>query len=726
MMHPEARSTSRAPSSVTSLGMLATAWRRSPALLIAAAFAGVLAGQAAAQTTAPGGFTELATSVAARARITPSLPQRGPFTFPAPYKTIGARLTNAGDCGGNDCVDYVGYSYWRNSNNHVGSDTMLIVITLDRARGGAGPTLFSYDKRTDQVTVVGPLFDQASPLSWATGEGWHWSATLPTKLYVNQGPRLSRYDVLSRQLDTVFDVAAQFGPDRYIWQIHSSRDDRVHSATLRSSVTYEMLGCIAYREDTRTFRSFPKIGDFDECQVDKSGRWLLIKENVDGVYGEDNRIIDLEAGTETLFLDQEGAAGHSDIGHGYMVAQDNWNSLPGAVRVWSFGQPLPGVPPQGALVYRTTDWALDIGHISHANARPGVPLDQQFACGGQASRSSLPRANEIVCFRLDPSLQVLVVAPMMTDLNAPGGGDSDYSKFPKGNLDITGQYFIWTSNAGSNRLDAFVVKVPSHLLVSSGSSAPPTGTAPVVSISAPAAGSAVSAAVVVSAAASDSSGIAGVQFKVDGMNLGPEITAPPFSTIWNTAGTANGAHTLTAVARNATGSAATSAAVSVTVSNALAGQDVTWTNVVNAVVTGTSMRKTAGCDGCADAGGASMQTIQGNGALEFTASETTSLRFVGFGTGTKGQKAAEIRFAFTLRPGGIAEIREHTTYRADTRFVTGDVLRISVYNGVVTYSKNGALVYKSKLAVPAKPMRVLASLYTKASTVTQAKIASPN
>ena len=436
--------------------------------------------------------------------------------------------------------------------------------------------------------MVGPLFDQASPLSWATGEGWYWSATLPTKLYVNQGPRLSRYDVLSRQLETVFDVAAQFGPDRYIWQIHSSSDDRVHSATLRSSVTYEMLGCIVYREDTRTFRSFPKIGDFDECQVDKSGRWLLIKENVDGVNGEDNRIIDLEAGTETLFLDQEGAAGHSDIGHGYMVAQDNWHSLPGAVRVWSFGQPLPGVPPQGALVYRTTDWSLDIGHISHANARPGVPLEQQFACGGQASRSCLPRANEIVCFRLDASLQVLVVAPMMTDLNAAGGGQSDYEKLPKGNLDVTGQYFIWTSNAGSNRLDAFVVKVPSHLLVSSGGTPPPGGTGPVVSISAPAAGNAVSAAVVVSAAASDSSGIAGVQFKVDGVNLGTEITAPPFSTIWNTAGTPNGAHTLTAVARNATGNATTSAGVPVTVTNVLARQDVTWINLVNAVATGSS------------------------------------------------------------------------------------------------------------------------------------------
>ncbi len=726
MMAAHIRSTPRAPSSETSPGVLATAWLRSAALLMAAAVALALAGQAAAQTTAPGGFTELATSVAVRARVAPSLPQRGPFTFPAPYNTVGARLTNASDCGGNDCVNYVGYSYWRNSNNHVGSDTMLIVITADRARGGAGPTLFSYDKRTDQVAVVGPLFDQASPLSWATGEGWYWSATLPTKLYVNQGPRLSRYDVLSRQLETVFDVAAQFGPDRYIWQIHSSSDDRVHSATLRSSVTYEMLGCVVYREDTRTFRSFPKIGDFDECQVDKSGRWLLIKENVDGVYGEDNRIVDLEAGTETLFLDQEGAAGHSDIGHGYMVAQDNWNSLPGAVRVWSFGQPLPGVPPQGALVYRTTDWSLDIGHISHANARPGVPLDQQFACGGQATRSSLPRANEIVCFRLDASLQVLVVAPMMTDLNAAGGGDSDYAKLPKGNLDVTGQYFIWTSNAGSNRLDAFVVKVPSHLLVSSGGSTPPPSTAPVVSISAPAAGNTVSATVVVSASASDTSGIAGVQFKVDGVNLGPEIAAPPFSTIWNTAGTSNGAHTLTAIARNAIGNATTSAGVPVTVTNLLARQDVTWINLVNAVATGSSIKKTTGCNGCADSGGASQQTIQGKGSLEFTASETTSQRFVGFGTATTGQQATGIRFSFNLRPGGVADIREHATYRATTRFVQGDVLRISVDNGVVTYRKNGVLIYTSKLSVPTQPMRVLAALYTKPCTVTQVTIAASN
>src|SRR5262245_18881705 len=77
-----------------------------------------------AQAPAPGGFVESATSTTTRPRVMPTLPARGKFTFPAPYKTVGVRLTNATDCGGKDCVNYVGYSYWRNSNNHVGSNTM--------------------------------------------------------------------------------------------------------------------------------------------------------------------------------------------------------------------------------------------------------------------------------------------------------------------------------------------------------------------------------------------------------------------------------------------------------------------------------------------------------------------------------------------------------------------------------------------------------------------------
>src|SRR5215470_6003355 len=101
---------------------------------------------ARAQVSAPGGFVERATSTETRPRVVPPLPARGPFTFPAPYNTTGVRLTNASDCSGADCVRYVGYSYWRNINNHVGSNSMLIFLSLDRRLGGGGPTLYRYDK----------------------------------------------------------------------------------------------------------------------------------------------------------------------------------------------------------------------------------------------------------------------------------------------------------------------------------------------------------------------------------------------------------------------------------------------------------------------------------------------------------------------------------------------------------------------------------------------------
>jgi hypothetical protein len=74
------------------------------------------------------------------------LPARGTFTFPPPYLTQGIRLTNATDCSGADCVGSVGGSSWRNINNHVGRSTMYVLLTLDRKRGGGGPTLFKYNK----------------------------------------------------------------------------------------------------------------------------------------------------------------------------------------------------------------------------------------------------------------------------------------------------------------------------------------------------------------------------------------------------------------------------------------------------------------------------------------------------------------------------------------------------------------------------------------------------
>jgi hypothetical protein len=93
-------------------------------------------------------------------------------------------------------------------------------------------------------------------------------------------------------------------------------------------------------------------------------------------------------------------------------------------------------------------------------------------------------------------------------------------------------------------------------------------TPPTVSLSAPAPGATLSGTVTVSASASDNVGVAGVQFKLDGSNLGAEDTASPFSISWNSVLALNGSHSLTAVARDAAGNTAVGAPVSVTVSNA--------------------------------------------------------------------------------------------------------------------------------------------------------------
>jgi glucose/arabinose dehydrogenase len=91
-------------------------------------------------------------------------------------------------------------------------------------------------------------------------------------------------------------------------------------------------------------------------------------------------------------------------------------------------------------------------------------------------------------------------------------------------------------------------------------------TPPTVSLTAPAAGT-VTGLISITASASDAGGVAGVQFLLDGTPLGSEVTVAPYTLSWNSAAVANGPHTLAARARDTSGNLATSATVTVTVSN---------------------------------------------------------------------------------------------------------------------------------------------------------------
>src|SRR5207237_6332462 len=81
----------------------------------------------------------------------------------------------------------------------------------------------------------------------------------------------------------------------------------------------------------------------------------------------------------------------------------------------------------------------------------------------------------------------------------------------------------------------------------------PDITPPTVSITTPASGATVTGTIAVVAAATDNVGVLGVQFKLDGANLGAEKTTAPYAVSWNTTTVLNGTHTLRAVARDTAG-----------------------------------------------------------------------------------------------------------------------------------------------------------------------------
>src|SRR5689334_21981841 len=83
--------------------------------------------------------------------------------------------------------------------------------------------------------------------------------------------------------------------------------------------------------------------------------------------------------------------------------------------------------------------------------------------------------------------------------------------------------------------------------------APATDTAaPTVAITAPAPGT-IGGTTTIAATAADNVGVAGVQFQIDGVNVGAELLVAPYSMAWQTPSVADGSHTLTAIARDAAG-----------------------------------------------------------------------------------------------------------------------------------------------------------------------------
>lgn len=337
----------------------------------------------------------------------------GPFRFPAPYNTEAIRLTNASNAP-QGCEPRV-YPYWSVCNNHRGRPDLYVFVQ----RRGLIPIVLRVNKATGQVSLL-------RELAWAgvsSGEGSYFSDTDLTKLYWLAGHELRTTNVETGQTETVFALTQEFGDD--LWQAHSSADDSVHSATVRRRTaegSYPKLGCVVFRQGVQRFFG---VGDHDECQIDKSGRWLIVQKD------DNNYIFDLDTDTMRVITNEQGAVAHLDVGDGIMVGEDDQHE-PSATVLWDLTN--PSAPRK--LLYSTV-WGPGMGHVA--------------VRGGRALLSSNATA-ELIDVPLGGSDPPYLIAPGLID-------GRDYDHQLRACVDPLGAYAAWVAEL-EGRLDLLLVQLP--------------------------------------------------------------------------------------------------------------------------------------------------------------------------------------------------------------------------------------------------------------------------
>lgn len=140
-----------------------------------------------------------------------------------------------------------------------------------------------------------------------------------------------------------------------------------------------------------------------------------------------------------------------------------------------------------------------------------------------------------------------------------------------------------------------------------------------------------------------------------------------------------------------------------------------WQNAVGVSISADDLSKT-GATGW-NAGASTVQTLTGDGYVEFTTAEISGYRMGGLSNGDTDAGYADIDFAFYLRKNGRLRIYEGGVDRGGVGlYAAGDILRVEVLAGVVTYRRNGALLFTSA-GTPTAPLLFDSSIYTTSGTI---------
>lgn len=311
-------------------------------------------------------------------------------------------------------VNPIGMSYWRNINQHKDDPHLKVFLSIDDQIN-----IFTIDKTTLKV------IDQKNLEINHTGEGCYFSAHHSWVLYIPIHSVLYRLNInTGAYINMAWNLTLE-GPNN-LWQCHSDYEEMNHSATIKDP-DYKIVGWAVHNEISGLTKYYDLKGEPDECQIDKSGNWLLIKED------DYNRIIYLPTGVERLISNEEGALGHSDIGFDFAMGENDHSSIAGALDRIRFND------GSHQLIYSTGIW--NMGYVSYTNAKPNELYN---AC------CLITTPTELIKVQLSTG-EGSVVCSNLTQ-------SDEYNNRAKANLCSQGEYAVWTAYVDGS-LNAYIVKI---------------------------------------------------------------------------------------------------------------------------------------------------------------------------------------------------------------------------------------------------------------------------
>ncbi|MGH7570185.1 MAG: PQQ-dependent sugar dehydrogenase [Gemmatimonadales bacterium] len=242
---------------------------------------------------------------------------------------------------------------------------------------------------------------------------------------------------------------------------------------------------------------------------------------------------------------------------------------------------LGAVSPQtvGPTVYTYTSWS-DGGAATHTISTPVV--NTVYTVTYTAGSTNTPPSVSLTAPANGASAPVNTAVTVSADATDPDGSVTVVEFFDGPTsigTDVTSPYSIaWTpTTSGTRNLTARatdnLLAVTTSAPVSFTVTPPPGGDTepPTVTLTAPAdQATGLTGALTLTATATDNVGVAGVQFQVDGVDLGPEDASAPYeATLPATSAYTTGVHVLRARARDAAGNVSPWAVATVTFGNAV-------------------------------------------------------------------------------------------------------------------------------------------------------------